>query len=83
MNRPQQVNLPGTDNLPSGELRWDSMASGKHRVRYRRLDGVALPPFTGSPEEAEVKFFEWKADLEMWIEIAKIKFSTKIDGGEE
>jgi hypothetical protein len=62
--KPQQVGVPGAGNLTAGEIAWD-MPAGKHRVRYRRPDGVTLRPVTtASQDEAFKVYLEWVADLQ-------------------
>lgn len=62
--KPAERLQPGSEAISCATLEWDALASGKHRVRYRRPDGYAVRPFVGSPLEAEKVFFESLADLQ-------------------
>lgn len=57
MNKPQQTHVKDADNLSSGEIHWKSLASGRHRVRYRQINGQTASPFVGSPADAELIYF--------------------------
>jgi len=63
MDKPQQANVKDADHLAAGEIRWEVMAFGYHRVRYRRLDGVTLSPFKGSADDAFKFFLECQQDI--------------------
>ena len=57
MNKPQQTHVKDADNLAAAEIHWESLASGRHRVRYRQIDGQTASPFVDSPADAELVYF--------------------------